>query len=120
MTGPEFEIAIVALACWRAGARAGTLGMLAVAHTLRNKGGHAYANALMLPEMAQGWDEDGHDLYPDPRDPDFLTLLHNVDVVLKGNTKDISGGGKNYVHAGQPLPPGAERTATWQGITFYK
>lgn len=119
MTGPNFGRALTALACWRAGSRHGVLGMLAVACVLRNQGGNPYTRALLLPEMAMGWDLDGHDLYPDEREPEFLTLLANLDTVLEGRTKDLTCGGLRYSHAGEP-PAHGERVASVPGMTFYK
>jgi len=104
MTGLEFEKSIVALACWREMRGDGVNAMLAVAFVLRNRaragwnGGSIYQNAIKLNQISSMsvLGDRNTIKYPDPRDPDFQTVLHKIDAIYEGATDQITNGAKYY------------------------
>lgn len=104
MTGIEFEKSIVALAAWREMRGEGVNAMLAVVFVLRNRaragwnGSSIFANAVKLNQISSMsvLGDKNTILYPDPRDPDFQTVLHKIDAIYEGAVDQITNGAKYY------------------------
>lgn len=129
MTGLQFEKGMIVLACWRAGASEGVLGMIAIACEIRNlaaaglRESDHYLNALTLPEMKSGGEPDLQGLFPDPRDPELIQFMNSLDNVLAGRTKDPTDGGFFHRHANQEPyhhSMALERTASVGKLNFYR
>ena len=122
MTISEFKNGQIALACWRAARFELHLVMLCVCQVFLNRAkGNWYEGDLY--ENCIHWLAENPGEFPDPRDPQFLQLLNNLESITSGLVPDKTGGALWFAPTASlesRLPDTFSVTTTIGGMSFIK
>jgi hypothetical protein len=106
MNIPDYEGAILALACWRE-SRDGTVeSMLCIGNTIVNLATLqeiGTGEAIVQHRLLHGLLGDGAS-YPDTRDPMFCKLLRRIDDITSQYHEDLTNGAIYYIDLSKEVP----------------